>query len=53
MIANGIGGANTKRINKKHLVLEALYRFCKEQNNFIFHNDLVKEVSKQYDFKNK
>ncbi|EMJ0665095.1 hypothetical protein V7J24_001795 [Campylobacter upsaliensis] len=52
MIANGIGGANKKRINKKHLVLEALYRFCKEQNDFIFHNDLVKEVCSDYKFGN-
>ncbi|WP_180753189.1 hypothetical protein [Campylobacter vulpis] len=51
MIANG--GANKKRINKKHLVLEKLYRRCEKQNSFVFHNDLVKEVSKQYGFKNK
>lgn len=43
---------NTKRMNKKHLVLEALYEYCKEKNNFTFHNDLVKEISKQYDFGN-
>ncbi|HEC1542208.1 TPA: hypothetical protein R1X41_001751 [Campylobacter upsaliensis] len=52
MIANGIGGTNKKCISKKHLVLEALYRFCKEQNDFVFHNDLVKEVCSDYKFGN-
>ncbi|MDY3113806.1 MAG: hypothetical protein SOW25_05710 [Helicobacter sp.] len=39
-------------MNKKHLVLETLYKHCVKQNNFIFHNDLVKEISKQCGFGN-
>lgn len=38
--------------NKKHLVLESLLRYCKEQNNFNFHNDLVKEFGKKHGFGN-
>lgn len=40
------------KINKKHLVLESLLQHCKEKNNFIFHNDLVKEISKKHNFGN-
>lgn len=39
-------------MNKKHLVLNALYQYCKKQNDLIFHNDLVKEISKQHNFGN-
>lgn len=39
-------------MSKKHLVLESLLKHCKEQNDFIFHNDLVKEISKQHNFGN-
>ena len=39
-------------MNKKHLVLESLLEFYKKKNDFIFHNDLVKEISKQCDFGN-
>ena len=33
--------------NKKHLVLLDLYNHCQKENNFIFHNDLVKDFSKK------
>ncbi|TNB54961.1 type II restriction enzyme [Campylobacter helveticus] len=41
-----------RKVNKKHLVLESLLAQCKEQNDFIFHNDLVKEICKQCGFGN-
>lgn len=41
-----------KRVNKKHVVLETLLAHCKKQNNFIFHNDLIKELSKKHGFGN-
>lgn len=40
------------KINKKSLVLESLLQYCKEKDNFIFHNDLVKEIAKKYNFGN-
>ncbi len=43
---------NKNSKSKKHLVLEALYQHCKEQDDLRFHNDLVKEVSQQYSFGN-
>ncbi len=46
------GSRGNMKINKKHLVLESLYKHCKTQHNFTFHNDLVKEISKQYSFGN-
>lgn len=39
-------------MSKKHLVLLDLYKYCKEHNNFIFHNDLVKEFSRKHNFGN-
>lgn len=38
--------------NKKHLVLLDLYKHCKEQGNFTFHNDLVKDFAKKHKFGN-
>ena len=38
--------------NKKHLVLLDLYNHCQKENNFIFHNDLVKDFSKKNKFGN-
>ncbi|WP_231860241.1 type II restriction enzyme [Helicobacter himalayensis] len=38
--------------NKKHLVLESLWQHCQKENNFIFHNDLVKEICKKHNFGN-
>ena len=43
---------NKNSKSKKHLVLEALYQYFGKQNSFTFHNDLVKEISKQYGFGN-
>ncbi len=40
------------KTNKKHLVLEDLFKHCQEQRNFKFHNDLVKEFSKKHGFGN-
>ena len=39
-------------MNKKNLVLTDIFNSCKERNNFIFHNDLVKESSKKHKFGN-
>ena len=40
------------KINKKHLVLEALFSHCEKNKEFIFHNNLVKEISKKVGFGN-
>ncbi len=40
------------KVNKKHLVLCDLYKHCKASGNFVFHNDLVKEISKKHKFGN-
>jgi len=39
-------------MGKKQDVIEAIYKICKKEKNFVFHNDLVKEVSKEYGFGN-
>jgi hypothetical protein len=39
-------------MNKKNQVLEAIYEICKKRKNFIFDNELVKEVSKKIGFGN-
>lgn len=39
-------------INKKSLVIEELYKICEKKNDFIFHNDLVKDVSRKIGFGN-
>jgi len=36
--------------NNKHKVIEQLYKICKEQNNYIFDNELVKDVCKAKKF---
>lgn len=41
-----------KRINKKQQVIEELFKICKRENNFEFHNDLVKDVSRKIGFGN-
>ena len=38
--------------NKKHAVLLDLYNHCEAQNDFVFHNDLVKEFCKKHKFGN-
>lgn len=40
------------RIKKKHLILEVLLKRCQEQNKLVFHNDLVKEICREYHFGN-
>ena len=37
-------------INKKHSVLLDLYHHCKARNDFVFHNDLVKDFAKKHKF---
>lgn len=39
-------------MSKKSEVLEKIFQVCQEQNNYIFHNDLVKEISKKVGFGN-
>ena len=36
-----------KTKSKKDQVIEQLFKFCKQQNNFVFHNDIVKEFSEK------
>ena len=38
--------------SKKSLVIEELFKICLRKNDFIFHNNLVKEVSKTHEFGN-
>ncbi|GHV13794.1 hypothetical protein AGMMS49938_08870 [Fibrobacterales bacterium] len=38
--------------SKKDKVLEKLFEFCKSENDFVFHNDLVKDVCKKIGFGN-
>jgi len=38
--------------NKKQKVITEIFKICKEKANFIFHNELVKKVSKKYKFGN-
>jgi len=41
-----------KRENKKHQVIEKLFKICRQQNDFTFHNNLVKDVCKEVGFGN-
>lgn len=47
---------NTKKIlqkeNKKKKALSIIFKLCKDKNNFIFDNNLVKAVSKKVGFQN-
>jgi hypothetical protein len=38
--------------NKKHLVLEKIYDYCKQNKCFEFNNDIVKDISKEVGFGN-
>lgn len=38
--------------NKKKKVLSIIFKLCKDKNNFVFDNDLVKAVSKKVGFQN-
>ena len=39
-------------MNKKKDVILKLFDICKKRNNFVFDNDLVKDVSKEFGFGN-
>jgi hypothetical protein len=39
-----------KKESKKDHVIEELFKICKRKNNFVFHNDLVKDVCKKIGF---
>ncbi len=41
-----------KRINKKQNVLIELLEICEKQNNYVFHNNLVKDISKKHNLGN-
>lgn len=38
--------------SKKDQVIEELFKICKRKNNFVFHNDLVKDISRKIGFGN-
>jgi len=39
-------------MSKKNEVIEELFKICKKKGNFVFHNDLVKDVCKKVGFGN-
>jgi hypothetical protein len=39
-------------MSKKSKVLEEIYNICVQKNDFVFHNDLVKDISKKHEFGN-
>jgi hypothetical protein len=39
-----------KKESKKVQVIEELFKICKRKNNFVFHNDLVKDICKKIGF---
>jgi hypothetical protein len=41
-----------KKESKKDQVIEELFKICKKQGNYIFHNDLVKDICKKIGFGN-
>jgi len=41
-----------KKENKKEKVLSVIFKICKNKNDFVFDNDLVKAVSKRIGFQN-
>ena len=41
-----------KKENKKKKVLSVIFKICKNKNDFVFDNDLVKAVSKRIGFQN-
>jgi len=38
--------------SKKSQVIEQLFNVCKQKNNFVFHNDIVKDISRKVGFGN-
>ncbi|MDR1818085.1 MAG: hypothetical protein LBR07_07980 [Puniceicoccales bacterium] len=45
-------GANSQRRSRKDMVIGALFEECQRTGNFVFHNNRVKEISKQFGFGN-
>jgi hypothetical protein len=43
---------NKKGESKKDRVIEQLFKICSQRNDFVFHNDLVKDVCKEIGFGN-
>jgi len=43
---------NKKGESKKDQVIEQLFKICKQKKDFVFHNDLVKDVCKEIGFGN-
>ncbi|TAH18417.1 MAG: hypothetical protein EAZ08_11720 [Cytophagales bacterium] len=41
-----------KTMNKKDEVLTALFKSCEQKNDYIFHNDLVKDIARKVGFGN-
>jgi hypothetical protein len=41
-----------KKDSKKDQVIEELFKICKRKDNFVFHNDLVKDICKKVGFGN-
>jgi hypothetical protein len=39
-------------MSKKDQVLTEVFEICQKRNNYVFHNDLVKDVSKKVGFGN-
>jgi hypothetical protein len=39
-------------MNKKAKVLTELFKICQKRNDFVFHNDLVKDVCRKVGFGN-
>ena len=39
-------------MNKKDEVLTALFKSCQQKNDYIFHNDLVKDIARKVGFGN-
>ncbi len=38
--------------SKKQKVITEIFKFCVKRNNFVFHNELVKKISKKHNFGN-
>jgi hypothetical protein len=38
--------------NKKHQVIEKLFNICQQKSDFVFHNDIVKDICKKIGFGN-
>ena len=43
---------NQNKRSKQNQVIEELFKYCNQNNNFIFHNELVKDFSKKIGFGN-